>query len=338
MIKVALAGTAHIHRPDFVKRLQARADEFKVKVVWDNDRDQAQRVAAELGAGVVAEPAEIWRDGEIDAVMVLSETILHEQLVLAAAAAGKHLFVEKPLGMGADDAFRMANAIEDAGVLFQTGYFMRGQPEHLFLKEHIERGSFGKISRIRHSNCHQGSLEGWFDGEWRWMADPVRAGVGAFGDLGTHSLDILMWLMGEVTNVTSSVGIATGRYGACDEYGEALMRFSGGALGTIAAGWVDVANPILFVVSGTKGHAHLCDGALFFTSELVDGADGQGPWLDLPEAEPHAFEKFLDRLTGDDEVTLVSPDEAAARSAVMEAIYRSSRSLTWSEPQRRSDA
>ena len=85
--------------------------------------------------------------------------------MLAAAAAGKHMFVEKPLGMGAVDAYRMAEAIEKAGVLFQTGYFMRGNPIHLFLREQIAAGSFGKITRIRHSNCHAGSLGGWFDAD-----------------------------------------------------------------------------------------------------------------------------------------------------------------------------
>jgi predicted dehydrogenase len=49
----------------------------------------------------------------------------------------------------------------------------------------------GKITRARGSNCHSGSLGGWFDKEYRWMADPKIAGVGAFGDLGTHKLDIL---------------------------------------------------------------------------------------------------------------------------------------------------
>ena len=158
----------------------------------------------------------------IPAVVICSETNRHEQLVLPAAAAKKHMFVEKPLGFAAADAWRMARAIEEAGVLFQTGYFMRGNPAHLFLREQIKAGAFGKITRIRHSNCHAGSIGRWFDTDWRWMADLDQAGVGAFGDLGTHSLDILMWLMGDIARTTAAMDVALGNYGPTDEFGEGL--------------------------------------------------------------------------------------------------------------------
>jgi predicted dehydrogenase len=252
-------------------------------------------------------------------------------LVLAGAAAKKYLFVEKPLGMGAEDAYRMADAIEEAGLLFQTGYFMRGDPIHLFLREQINEGKLGKITRIRHSNCHDGSLRGAFDTEWRWMADPVQAGGGGFADLGTHSLDILLWLMGNVTSVTATIDVATGRYGNCDEYGEGLLQFENGAIGSLAAGWVDVAHPVRLILSGTEGHAHVANGQLYFQSKHVHGADGKAPWTKLPEAWPHAFELFLDALRGE-KVPLVGAREAAVRSAVMEALYQGARTQQWVEP------
>ncbi len=72
------------------------------------------------------------------------------------------------------------------------------------------------------------------------MADPEIAGVGAFGDLGTHKLDILMWLLGEIESVTADIKSVTGRYGDCNETGEAMIRFKHGIIGTLAAGWVDM--------------------------------------------------------------------------------------------------
>jgi predicted dehydrogenase len=220
--QIALVGCAHIHTPGFVKRLNERSG-VRTKYVWDHEPARARKQEDALATRAIVEVGEIWADSEIEGVIICSETNRHEQLVLAGAAANKHMFVEKPLGMGADDAYRMTGAIERAGVLFQTGYFMRGNPIHLFLREQIEKGSFGKITRIRHSNCHAGSLRGIFDTEWRWMADPEQAGCGAFGDLGTHSLDVLLWLMGDVASVTADVAVATGRYGDCDEYGEGLL-------------------------------------------------------------------------------------------------------------------
>ena len=225
----------------------------------------------------------------------------------------------------------MAAAIEKTGVLFQTGYFQRGNPIHRFLKTQLDAGAFGKVTRFRMSNCHAGSLGGWFDTEWRWMADVEQAGCGAFGDLGTHALDIMLWLMGEASRVTADIDLVTGRYGACDEYGEGLIKFASGVTGSLAAGWVDVANPVSLILSGTQGHAYTAGGQLFFQSALVPGADGKTPWTDLPEAWPHAFDLFLDAVTGKPDIPLVGAREAAYRSRVMEAMYRAARDHTWVE-------
>jgi predicted dehydrogenase len=330
MATVALVGCAHIHTPGFVKRLQARSD-VAVKYVWDHQPERAAKQAEALNSRTIAEVGEVWTDPQIDGVIICSETDRHEPLVLAAAAAKKHIFAEKPLGLGSTDAYRMADAIKKAGVLFQTGYFQRGNPIHLFLREQIGAGNFGQISRIRHTNCHAGSLKGWFDTEWRWMADPAQAGVGGFGDLGTHSLDILLWLMGAVKDVTASIKEVTGRYGDCDETGEALINFTSGTIGSLAAGWVDVAHPISVIVSGTQGHAYVANGKLFFQSEHVTGADGKEPWEKLPEAWPHAFELYLDALNGK-RAPLVDVEEAAVRSSVMEAMYEASRRQAWVAP------
>lgn len=331
MKKIALAGVAHIHAPNFVKRLQERSG-IEVVSLWDHDRARAERYAKEIGCRICGEAEELWNDPEVDAVVVCSETDRHAALVPAAAKAGKHLFVEKPLGFSAADAREMAKAIREAGVLFQTGYFMRGFPAHRALKQMIADGVFGTVTRIRHSNCHQGSLGGWFDTDYRWMADPKIAGCGAFGDLGTHSLDILMWLFGRPELVTADIRTVTGRYGVeCDETGTALLKFSDGAVAMLAGGWVDQANPVTCEVSGTDGFAYILNGELFVISPKLEGADGKAPWQPLPEALPHAFELFLDALEGKD-VPLVSACEAADRNIVMEALYKAAKGHCWERP------
>ena len=218
----------------------------------------------------------------------------------------------------------MADAVREAGVLFQTGYFMRGSSVHQALKKMVNDGVFGRITRVCHVNCHHGSLGGWFDTDYRWMADPAVAGCGAFGDLGTHSLDILMWLFGKPELVTGDIRTITGRYGEnCDETGTALLKFPGG--------WVDVMNPVTCEISGTEGFAYVRNGELFVKSSKLDGADGSSPWKELPAELPHAFTLFLDAVEGKS-VPLVTADEAAARNVVMEAIYRAARTATWVKP------
>jgi predicted dehydrogenase len=327
----ALVGAAHIHTPNYIRILKLRKD-VNVKYVWDHDHARAQKAAAELGALVVDDDKTIWADPEVKAVVILSETNLHHDLVLAAAAAGKNVFAEKPMGIGSAESYEMADALEKAHLIFTTGYFTRTVPAVQFLNQLVDKGAFGKITRVRGSNCHNGSLEHWFDTDWRWMADPKIAGVGAFGDLGTHSLDILMWMFGGVDEVAADIKVVTGNYGDCDESGEALLKFKNGITGTLGAGWVDVANPVTLEISGTEGYGCIDRGKLYLTCKNLEGADGKSPWTKLPAPLPNPMDQFVDAVAGKPSPNLVGPREAAARVSVMEAAYRGAKQEAWVKP------
>jgi predicted dehydrogenase len=330
--QVALVGCAHIHTPSFVKILKSHPKDVVVKYVWDHDAERAKKRAEELGAPVEADVGKIFADPAITAVIICSETDRHMELVTAAAKAHKHIFAEKPLGMNAKDAAAMAAAVESAGVLFETGYFMRSDAKHIFLKEQVAAGAFGTITRVRGSNCHSGALGGWFDTEWRWMADPKIAGIGGFGDLGTHSLDLILWIMGdgvEATRATATVANGTARYPNCDEYGTGLLTLKSGTIVDVAAGWDDVADPVTLEICGTQGHATIVNGSLYFQSQKVKGADGKKPWTDLPKAWPVPMELFIEAINGKKDVPLVSVREAAYRCAVVDALYAGAREGKW---------
>ena len=338
MRTLGFLGVAHIHAPYFIGQINERPDEFRVKAVWDSQAERAEIAAGHLKCGAVDDCEAILADADIDAVVITSETALHRELVEGAAAAGKDLFVEKPLAITAADAFAMRAAIEDAGVVFQIGHFMRGYPFYRAIRRLIDEGALGTITRIRHCNVHQGAIEGWFDAGrgwyaegWRWMTEIERAGMGGFGDLGAHSLDMLMWLMGDVDAVTAQTGALLGKY-PCDEYGEGMLRFANGAIGTIAAGWADHLRGRPILVSGTGGVAYVDEGKLYVKSGNAAGADA-AEWTDLPEALPHAFVLYLDALVGKD-APLISAKEAADRTAVMSAFYQAAESNSWVEPRR----
>jgi predicted dehydrogenase len=325
---VAFVGVAHIHTPSYLKLIKQRPD-VQIKYIWDHDAERAARRAKEVNAQVAPEAKTIWSDPEVTAVIILSETDRHHELVLAAAKAGKHMFVEKPLGINARESREMAEAIEKAGVQFTTGYFMRTDAKNLFLKSQIDAGNFGTITRVFASNCHNGSLGGWFDTEWRWMADPNIAGVGAFGDLGTHQLDILMWLLGDIDSVAAEIRPVTHRYGDCDETGQALIRFNSGVFGTLAAGWVDLNDPVKLLISGTEGNAVLVNDQLFYRSQKVSGSDSRKAWTEFPSAGKAPMHQFFDAVAGVKDQPLVAPHEAAARVTAMEAMYSAAREQKW---------
>ncbi len=331
-VTLAFVGGAHIHTPGFIDLVSKRKD-VKVKYAWDHDAARAEKRAKDLKCPVATDAKQIWEDPEVQAVVICSETNRHPELVASAAKAGKHMFVEKPLGFTAKESYAMAQAITKANLLFTTGYFMRTDPKHLFLRDEIAKGRFGKITRIVGSNCHSGSLGGWFDSEWRWMADPKIAGVGGFGDLGTHMLDIMLWLAGGVVSATADIKVVTGRYGDCDESGMGLLKFQSGATGSLSAGWVDIDDPVTLLISGTEAHATINRGRLYYRCKNVPGADGDKPFTgNLPPGSPAPLDQFINAVAGHQNMPLVTPQEAAVRVAVMEAMYKGNRSRKWVKP------
>jgi predicted dehydrogenase len=322
---LAFVGCAHIHTPGFVKACLKRG--VPVAATWDHDLERSKRMAAALGAesrsleGILEDPS-------IEGLVVCSETNRHESLVMHLVDSGKALFVEKPLGGSARDALMIANAVEAADVPFQTGYRMRGEPAVRTVKRMLDEGVFGAVTRARASVCHDGALGGWFDGEWRWMADLEQAGVGAFGDLGTHGLDILYWLFGDVQRVTACLGSGTARYPHCDELGEGILSFKNEVIATLTASWDAVANPEKLSVCGTHAHASIRGNELFLRCEAL-GSDGSTPFpLDGPA--PAGFDAFLAWAAGED-TEFVGVRAAAYQSVVMDALYRSASERQWIE-------
>jgi predicted dehydrogenase len=334
-IVTAFVGVAHIHTPGFIGMLNRRAEagDVAVKYVWDPQEARARQRAGELpGSEYVGDVETILSDPAISAVVICSETSLHKDLVLAAAARGKHIYCEKPIGLGAKDANAMADAIEAAGVTFQTGFASRSSSVHQFIKREVAAGNLGKLTRAHYSNGHNAVLQGWFDTEWHWLAEPKLAGGGALLDLGAHPLDLILNTFsateGAVASAHGAVGNRVGRYGTeIDEYGTGLIQFESGFSATVEASWVETGpHSLPTAVLGTEGQIFVKDGGVYYSTSKIEGFDGKSPVPAelLPPAAPHAFELFWDVLLGREiSVPLVSVREAALGSAVMERIYNS---------------
>ena len=333
-ITAAFLGVAHIHTPGFIDQLKPlrEAGDVSIKFVWDRIPERAAAAAEKLGAAAVDSPEFILADPEVTAIVICSETAFHKDLVLATAAAGKNVFAEKPLGMSGADADAMADAIESAGVIFQTGFASRGLPVHQFIKSEIAAGHFGKLTRARYSNCHGGAALGWFDKEWAWFAKAELSGGGALLDLGAHSLDLIISTYspseGAIVEAHGALANRVGTYGGkIDEYGTGLLVFESGFEASFEASWVDKANlrapQSLF---GTEGALVVLPDGIYYQSEHVAGADGKTPVSpeNLPKGAPHAFRLFWERLLDRPlPIPLVPVREAALGTSVMERLYKS---------------
>ncbi len=327
-ITLALLGAAHIHTPMFLQVLRSR-DDVNIVRVWDHDAARAERWAKQCDARPAKSVQEVLDDQDVAGVVVLSETLLHAELAIAAAKAKKHLFVEKPLAVGAADAAQIAEAVEQSGVLFTIGYYLRTIPKYIFIKENLEKGHFGKIVRAHCAVSNDCVLQGAFDTDFQWTTDRKWGALGGFADLGTHALDALMWMLGDVESVAAEIRTVTNRYPNCDETGQAMLRFASGAAGTIAAGWVEPDNPVTFSIVGTEGHAVIFNDRLYLRTKKVPGADGARPWGKLPPGPDHPLLQFVRAVSGEKDLPLVPVREAAARVKVMEAMYRAARERKW---------
>ncbi len=337
---IAIVGAAHTHMKWYPMNINGNKN-IRVKYVWDHNAERAQWCAKQLpGAKAVANVDEIFNDPEVAGVMIMSENNRHHDLVLAAAKAHKAMFVEKPLALTAKDAAEMADAVDKAGVFFTTGYFMRTSPKYQFVKEQIAKGNFGKITRAYAANCHNAGREGEFDNRFHhWFTEADQAGGGAYVDMGTHAVDLLMWLLGDVESATGNLSTVATKYGPNDDCGEALLKFKNGATGVAAAAWVCPFNTLRLEVVGTEGYAvYLQDGSrdqLFFQSRKVPKSDLSKPVPDdkMPKGLPSPVDQFLNAVTGQKGPGAVTAQEAAARASVMEAIYAGAKKHEWVKPQ-----
>jgi predicted dehydrogenase len=330
-IGIAILGAAHMHANGVWSYAQQRPG-MRLHWVFDDQPARALALARECEAQPTSDLDQVLADPRVEAAMVFAPTDGHDALVDAVVAAGKHLYVEKPLAISATRAWRLASRIARSPRLFSSGFVLRRRASHQFLKQQIQAGAFGRITRIRHINGHNGALRGLFDEPARqWFTQPSHSGGGGFLDEGTHSCDMVMWLLGQrPRRVTAALGNVIGRYPGCEEFGQGLMVFDQGAIGVISGSWVDAGKAVTLEVCGTEGWAAiLSDRDLYVSTPHLPGADGRAPWQMLPPGGPHPLAAFLDALQGEPGGELVSVHDAAAAAAVMATMTQAAAAQAW---------
>ncbi|BAJ82889.1 putative oxidoreductase (plasmid) [Acidiphilium multivorum AIU301] len=225
----------------------------------------AQRAADALG---FAHAATDWKaavaNPEIDLVSITAPNALHKEMALAAVAAGKHVYCEKPLAPLASDALEMAEAAEDAGARTQVGFNYLCNPMVALAREMIASGELGEILGYR--GLHAEDYMADPTGSFTFRHDP--AGGGALADIGSHALATAEFLMGPAAGPIKTVmgdcvtmirerpdGKGGIRKVEVDDIGRAFLRFSNGATGSIEGNWIATGRKMqhAFEVFGTRG-------------------------------------------------------------------------------------
>lgn len=241
--------------------------------------DYARKVLGYANAGtdyhdVLAAP-------DVDVVSICAPNMLHREIGVAAARAGKPFWIEKPVGRDATETAEVAAAAQAAGVATSIGYNYRHAPAVERIRELIAAGELGRITNVRAQffNTYASEPNGALS--WRFRRD--QAGSGALGDLLSHVVDLMQYVVAPITEVSSLLStvyterpilpmgsadhfavIENGEMGQVenDDYVAALVRFvtgshTAGAVGTLEASRVSVGPQcgLGFEIYGTEGSA-----------------------------------------------------------------------------------
>ena len=238
---------------------------FNLNTVADVTEAAAGKAAARYGFDQsVADWRTMVEDPAIDVVSITAPNALHKEMALAAIAAAKHVYCEKPLAPRAEDAREMAEAAARAGVRTQVGFNYICNPVISLAREMIAAGEIGEIRSYR--GIHAEDYMADDTAPWTFRHDP--AGGGALADLGSHALATAEFLLGPITDVFGDCVTVIDerpdgderRVVEVDDIGRALLRFQCGATGSIEANWLASGRKMqhAFEVYGSKG-ALTCD-------------------------------------------------------------------------------
>lgn len=265
------------------------ADSIAIAGVATTRRETAACAAEEIGCGFYTDDyRELLARDDIDAVDICTPNNSHHEIVLAAAAAGKHIYCEKPLAMNVAEAASMAKAVEAAGVKAQMTFNFRFFPAIFRAKQLMDDGFVGRIFSFR-GRYHRSSYIS-SEKPMSWRLQREITGGGALFDLGSHILDLLYCLLGDFAAVNGTLDtlikkrpITTGAVETApvnvDDIALLHARLPDGALGTVEISRMGTGatNDLTFEIFGDKGAIRwtLDDPAWLY---VYDARDADSPF------------------------------------------------------------
>ena len=348
-LRIGIIGCGGIANGKHMPSIKA-VDRADMVAFCDLIPERAEKAAKEYGtpdAKVYTDYQELLKDPTIDVVHVLTPNRSHAQLTIDALHAGKHVMCEKPMAKTAEDARRMVQAAKETGKKLTIGYQHRHKPESRFLKSVIERGDLGDIYYAKALAIRRRGTP-----NWGVFLNEYEQGGGPLIDIGTHSLDLTLYLM---NNYKPRMVVGTkykklehpecgNPWGGWPEGAHTLedaafgfIVMENGATITLDATWaLNTIEPIQegsVQLCGSKAGAQIKNGLSINKAEFdrlveikPDMAAGGVAFYDGVKETPGITEqrRWLDAIENDTD-PVVLPEQACVVSEILEAIYTSAR-------------
>jgi predicted dehydrogenase len=317
MLRAAICGAGH-WGTRLIESVQGKSSKIRFVAAVTRDPAGKQALADRFGLALTARYADVLADPDIDAVVLATPHSQHAAEIVAAAKAGKHLFVEKPITLTRGDAQRAIDACKAAGVTLHVGFNRRYAPAYADMTRRI---AAGEIGMVRH-------IEGQFSGPPsyqiepdNWRSNQIESPGGSMTARGVHIVDSMVHIAGLVETVFAfssrlQLDIDVDDTTAC------LLRFAGGVTGTLAT--LHAASQFYRVhVFGSKGALEMRGENELLVSDLKGNT--QRVAYDAVDKERAVLEAFADGVAGGVKF-LIAPEEIVNNVAVMEAVAKSARS------------
>ena len=233
MIRAAIIGLGTWGQ-HLVRNVQGISSTIQFTAFATRTPAKAAEFAAANGLRMLENYEAALADPDIDAVVLATPHRQHTDQIVAAAAAGKHVFSEKPLGVNAAEAARAAQACADAGVTLGVGYNWRYQPALREIRRLIDDGTLGRVLHLEGNFCGPSAYR-FPQGHWRH--DRQEGPAGGMTGRGVHVVDAMLYLAGHIEQVTAQSFRLVQDFGM-DDTTSMLLRFASGAtgyLGTVIA-------------------------------------------------------------------------------------------------------
>ncbi|MBS1155524.1 MAG: oxidoreductase domain protein [Proteobacteria bacterium] len=272
---------------------------------------------------VYPDAAALLADPEICAVYIATPPAEHKALTLLAAAAGKHVYVEKPMALNHAECEEMIAACQAAGVRLYVAFYRRAMPRFLQIKDWIEQGAIGTVCTVSVLQRQKPAPAELSPDTMPWRLKPEVAGGGKFLDMGVHVLDILAFWFGPISDVHGEASNRAGLY-AVEDTVTANWRHAGGVSGVGNWCYVGHDEADRVEITGTHGRIEF----EFFADtplRLITAAGVQEMTICNPTHVQQPFiQSIVDELNGVRACpgdTLIAAQVSAAADSIL-AAYR----------------
>ncbi len=213
----------HAPETDIVPRLVLVADEVP---------GRAQEAAARFGFSAAStEWRDVLADPRVDVVSVTAPNFLHREIGEAVAKAGKHLWIEKPVGLTVADAEAVADAVAAAGVMGAVGFNYRTAPAVVQARALVAEGAVGEVTHARFRLFSDYAAHP--EGALTWRYERERGGNGVLGDLASHGVDLVRYVVGEIASLVADTAVFVPQRARPSSATAGHARATGGELGPV---------------------------------------------------------------------------------------------------------